>query len=140
MDTFFNTLNPWALLVSATAFWMSGSLWFSLLFGKAWRAEIEKHGVKMQPPSKGKLGAMMLTNYAYNLLAAFMTAIFVHATGSDTISSALGYGFCAGIGFTFCTFGISFMWEGRSLKLVLLDVGHSVIGIIVCFVILSLWK
>lgn len=137
---FFSTLNPWALLVSGAAFWITGSLWFSLFFGKTWRTEVEKNGVKIQPPSKGKLGTMMLTNYAYNLLAAFMSAIFVHATNSDTLASALGYGLCAGIGFTFCTFGISYMWQGRSTKLLLLDVGHSVVGIMVCFVILTMWK
>lgn len=137
---FLSTVNYWAVLVSAVAFWLTGSLWFSALFGNAWSIEVEKHGVVIKEPTKNLLMSKMITNFVYNLITAIAVSYFVYLTGSDSTGKAVCFGLTAGIGFSFTSLGISFLWESRSLKLLLIDAGHTIIGITICFIILSLWK
>jgi len=137
---FLSTLNIWAVLVAGIAFWLTGALWFSVIFGNMWATDLEKHGVIIKEPTSAELRTKLILNLVYNIITALGVAYIVYATGSGTVISALKLGLASGIGFSFCSIGISALWESRSNKLLLIDAGHPILGIIICFIILSLWK
>ncbi len=47
--------NYWAVLVAALAFWVLGSVWFSVLFKKPWQSGMAKLGQKIQKPSSNEM-------------------------------------------------------------------------------------
>ena len=133
-------LNIGAVLVSGAAYWIIGSLWFSVVVGKLWQAEIEKQGIVIKEPTKGQVVAKMLTTLLYNIMVAAGAGMVVAAAHSETLLSGLTLGIVLGICFPFAMLGIAYIWESRSFKLLLADAGYAMIGITVCCIIQSLWK
>lgn len=140
MHHLFSEMNIWAVLVSAAAYFVLGSLWFSILFGNVWSKEVEKHGVKINQPTGKDIGIKMFQTFIGNLIAAVAMAILVHMSRSSTWQSGFHLGFICGIGFAAASIVIAYTWESRSFKLMAIDFGYPVVGITVCGVILSVWK
>ena len=140
MHHFFEQANYWAILVSAAAYFVLGSLWFSLLFGSSWSKEVEKHGVKIDQPTGKEIGAKMIQTFIGNLIAAVAMAIVVYKSGTSGWQNGLHLGLICGFGFAAAAIFIAYTWESRSFKLMAIDFGYAVVGITVCGVILSVWK
>ncbi|TLY27307.1 MAG: DUF1761 domain-containing protein [Ignavibacteria bacterium] len=62
---YYSQLNVWAVVVAAAAYWILGSIWFSLLFGKIWSSELEKHGVKIQTPNGSRMAAKLVQTWGF---------------------------------------------------------------------------
>lgn len=133
-------MNIWPLIVSTLLYFFLGSLWFSLLFGKIWAKEVEKHGVKIKEPTKKQLSRNMLSTLALNFLVVLGVGLIVSALGVNTFLSGLRVGLLLGICFTLAPLGVCNVWEGRSLKLTLLDAGYPMLGIVTSCIIFALWK
>ncbi len=133
-------MNIWALIVSTLLYFFLGSLWFSLLFGKIWAKEVEKHGVKIKEPTKKQLSRNMLSTFALNFLVVLGVGLIVSALGVNTFLSGLRVGLLLGICFTLAPLGVSNVWESRSLKLTLLDAGYPMLGIVTSCIIFALWQ
>lgn len=134
------SINFVAVAAAACAFFIIGSLWFSpLLFSSIWVKELEQHNVVIKQPTQADLVSKMLLTYAANFITAWAMGCLVYLTGSATILSGLILGTIVALGFAVTSVGSVFIWESRSLKLFLIDVGYPVVGIIVSAIILSLW-
>lgn len=141
MKTFYlSEINILAVIASAVGYWLFGSIWFSMLFGKTWVRELEDHGISIQKPSNGGLAKMMITTFILNLLVAGGVAWLVIATGAETLANALCLGFTIWLCFSFATLGINHTWESRSWKLTLIDSGYNLTGILLCSILLTLWR
>lgn len=140
MHKFFTHLNYGALFTSAVVYWILGSIWFSLLMGKTWSAELVKHGIKVKKPNKNEMITKFVATFIFNLIVAFGVSIIVHVMGTHTFMSAIGLGIILGVCFSAATMGMAYLWESRSLTLAFIDIGYPVIGIIACSIIMSLWK
>src|SRR2546422_5221152 len=96
-ELYYSQLNVWAVVVAAAAYWILGSIWFSLLFGKAWSSELEKHGVKIQTPNGSQMAAKLVQTFVLNLAAAFALSYLVFVSESSTdrkstrLNSSHGY-------------------------------------------------
>ncbi|TLY27308.1 MAG: DUF1761 domain-containing protein [Ignavibacteria bacterium] len=44
------------------------------------------------------------------------------------------------MGLSASTIGIAYTWESRSFKLAVIDIGYPLLGIMVCSIILTLWR
>lgn len=139
-DAYFANLNWWAVIVSGAAYWILGAIWFSGIFGKAWGAELEKHGVKIQKPTTGQMNAKLVQTFVLNTLVAFGISLVVFFVSPPDAPVAVKLGLFLGICFAAALTGIAYTWEGKSLKLFLIDAGYPVLGITICTVILSLWR
>ena len=135
-----NHLNWLAVIVSGIAYWLLGALWFSALFGSTWSAEMQKIGIKIQPPQGGRMAAMYITTLLYNVLAALGVGILQVALGVTSMPSALKVGLVLGLLFAAVTQLQTTLWEGRSVKLMLIDALYPVLGILLCSAILVLWR
>jgi hypothetical protein len=132
-------VNWLAIVVSAIAFFLFGSLWYDLLFGKAWLAATNLTPHQMQ--SMGGAGA-------YPLVISLVMAFFL-AYGLARILGWRGEmnpvrGALIGLSMGLLIFG-SMTWmddayEMRGITLGLIDVGYVAIGMAIQGAILGAWR
>lgn len=140
MKEIFGDINYLAVFAAGIAYWLVGMLWFSLIFGKIWSYEVQKHGIKIKKPSTQDMIIKSILTFIFNLLVSFALSIFIMAFGISSWQPALVLGLILGIFFTGTGMAISYVWESRSLKLSLIDIGYPILGIIIASIILALWK
>ena len=140
IDVFFAQANLLAILVSAFAYFLLGSLWYSLLFGDVWSKGLERVGVVIKEPTKRQLLQKLAFSFLANLAACVGMAYLIYWTGSHRLESGLALGFASGICFAAPTIGVSCVWESRPLKLFLVDTSYHVVGLTGAGAILSVWK
>jgi hypothetical protein len=138
--SFLASINYLAVAVSSIVFFLLGSLWFSALFGSIWAQELKRHNVTIQQPTPRNVSIKMILTFAANVLASFAMAKLVILTGSNTLASGLTLGIITTLGFAVTTLASVFIWESRSLKLFLIDIGYPALGIIAAAIILSVWR
>jgi hypothetical protein len=134
------SLNYAAIFVAGAAYWLFGALWFSLIAGKAWSAEMEKHGIKMKDSATGGLAVKYITTFILNILVAFGIAFLVRIIDMNGAMAGMKLGLLTGVAITGSVIGIKYIWENRSLKLFLLDAAYPLIGITICAMILASWR
>ena len=129
----FGSLNFIAILLAAVAKFMVGGLWFSkMLFGQLW---LEECGLKEDELGSPKNA--MIIGFGTCLLVAFSFAVILQLMAID-LRSALAVGVIAAIGITSAQLGLSYAFEGRSLKLFLIYATQCVAEFTVVVLILSL--
>ncbi len=135
---FFSEVNYLAVFTAALAYFILGALWYSVLFGKVWAQGIEEMGIKMSRPDKGGMGIMMLKSFLANLLCAFALAWLIRLDAGYKMSTGIKLGVvCA-----FLTLGSQMMvanWQGTKTKVLVIDAGYQILGIILTSVIISVW-
>jgi hypothetical protein len=133
-------INYLAVAVSAIIFFFLGSLWFSALFRKSWVTELGRHNVIIKEPAKNVLFRNMVLTFIANIVASLGMACLVDMTDSTTLESGVLLGLIAALSFAATAVGGIFIWENRSVKLFLIDVGYPFVGIIALGIILSIWR
>lgn len=126
-------INYLAVLLSALSGFFLGFIWYTFIFSKPWQRLIGmSHGSPKEiGPSMGKL---LVTSFILQFLMALNLSIFI---GSEASASfGLLTGLMIGLGFVSLSFGISYLFEGRPLKLWLINAGYytllfSVSGLII---------
>ena len=137
--SFLSQVNYLAVAATSFIFFFLGSLWFSALFGSIWVKELKNHNVIIKEPTKSALMTKMFLTFGNNVLASLAMAILVNLTGSTTVISGIILGIIVTVGFATTTLASVFIWENRSLKLFLIDIGYPALGIITAAVLLSVW-
>lgn len=130
-------INYWAVLVSALASMVVGTLWYGPLFGKPWMAMtgITKESMKTMGLSPVKAMSLGLVN---SLVMAYVLAHFI---GIVTQLGFSGYmaGFWVWLGFVATAQISGFLWEGKSLKLFSLNTAYSLVTYMVMGAIITWW-
>ena len=130
-------INWFAVVAAAVAAFVVGGIWYSpLLFVKAWRAE-----VGAPPDAKAdfsKMAPQFGGSFALAVVQAGMFAVFLG--GKTTPAEGAAYGLAAGLCWVAAAFGINYLYEGRSLRLWLINSGYNVVVFALYGVVLSLWK
>jgi hypothetical protein len=139
LSSFLSHTNFWSILVATLAYFALGSLWYSVLFGKAWVAEVEKSGVKLKEPGQQSMAPKMIQTLLLNFLSAFCIAYLVYVSGISNWLAGFKLGLLCGVGFAAAGIVTAFTWESRSFKLVAIDSGYPIFGMCICGIILSLW-
>jgi hypothetical protein len=137
---FFAQFNFLAWIVSGIVYSLIGSIWFSGIFGKTWGKEMAKHGIKIKKPSSKEMGTKVFYTFLFNLFIAFGVALFVYGMGAMTVMDGINLGLILGLFFSAGAMGISYLWESRSWKLSLIDIGYPILGIIASSIILTVWQ
>ncbi len=137
---FLSQINYLAEATCTIIFFFLGAIWFSALFAKAWVHELSLHNVTITEPSKNKILSNMFLTFINNYIIVFAIACLVIMTNSTTLQSGLMLGCILAFGFSATAIGGVFLWEGRSVKLFLIDAGYQIIGIITSAIILSVWR
>jgi hypothetical protein len=130
--------NWLAILCAGVAYWVLGFVWYSLLFGKIWRAEQERHrGGNPCPP--GGMAGKLIGTFICNLLAAGAMEYFLYRAQILDINHALRFGIAAGVGVAGAAVTMCCIWEMKSTKLWFIDAGYNIVGCVLVALILVSW-
>jgi len=126
-------INYLAVLAAAASAFLLGGVWYGPLFKNAWCREA---GVDPNKPA-GHPGRVFGGAFVLSLIAAFVFAMFLGTAPS--LELGLGAGFSAGLCWVAGSFGINYLFAGRSLKLFLIDGGYHTLQFTLYGLILALW-
>lgn len=131
-------INIWAVLVAMAAQYVLGGFWYSpLLFGKAWMAAL---GVSEEELRKVNKVAAYGGTLVATFIMAYVLAHFVAYAGANTVLLGLTTGFWTWLGFVGTTLLINGLFQGRSMKLWVIDAGFYLVGLLVMGAVLGAWR
>ena len=126
-------VNWLAVVVAAVSAFVLGGIWYGPLFKKTWCREA---GVDMEAKGRHPAavfgGAPAVWNTCMLVFQALLLAgyLYAHLTtrwlGART-QVAVHVGLLSGVCFVATSFGINYLFAGRSLKLWLIDAGYHVL-------------
>ncbi|MGD8780947.1 MAG: DUF1761 domain-containing protein [Ignavibacteria bacterium] len=131
-------INYIAVLVSALAAFIIGGIWYGPLFGKAWMAAVGKTEEEIKKnfnPAK-TYGLSFLGH----IVVAYVLARLCGYVDADTIGEGLRLAFLLWLGFTAATFFINELFEAKSFKLLIINIGFYLVFVLVASVILVSWR
>lgn len=126
-------INYWAVLAAAVSAFLLGGVWYGPLFQKAWCREA---GVDPNKPN-GHPAKVFGGAFLLSLFAALVFAVFLGSRPS--LIFAVGAGTAIGLCWVASSFGINYLFAGRSLKLFLIDAGYHILQFSLYGLILGLW-
>lgn len=132
-------LNYSAIIVAALASMVIGALWYSpLLFGKAWMKLSGLTKAKLRKMKK-KAGPSYVVGLLASLVMAYVLANFLNFMRVSTLEGAAQVGLWLWLGFVATTMLGMVLWEGRPVKLYVLNAAYQLVSIVVMAVILGAW-
>ncbi|MEZ5463549.1 DUF1761 domain-containing protein [Dokdonella sp.] len=127
--------NIWAVIAAAVSAFVIGGLWYSpALFGKVWQREA---GISDEKLKSANMPMIFGLSLVLSLIAAVVFALFLGPR--PPLALGLGAGFAAGLCWVGASFGINYLFEGKSLKLFLVNAGYHTVQFTVIGLILALW-
>lgn len=111
------------VLIAAVAAFLLGFLWYTALFGKSWQAET---GITDEQAQSG----MAITHgvaFIMMLVIAYMLNIIIgmHEAAEQTLVHGAFHGFSAALFTAVPLMVIHYMYQKKSLKLILIDGGYA---------------
>ena len=126
-------INLWAVLVAAASAFMLGGIWYGPLFKSAWCREA---GVDADA-APGHPARIFGGAFVLSLVAALAFACYLGP--APQLHHALHAGLYVGVAFVATSFGINYLFAGRSLKLWLIDGGYHTLQFVLYGLVLGLW-
>lgn len=124
-------VNYVAVLVAAIVGYVIGMAWYSpSLFGKMWM-----NLANIKPDKKGMTNKM-IAGFVGTLVMSFVLAHFIVFTGVSAIMDVAMLGFLLWLGFLATTMLGMVLWEGKPVKLYILNTVHYLVVLIVMGAIL----
>ena len=133
------TINYLAVLVAAIASMVIGFLWYGPLFGKQWIQFMDFDKKKINEAKKKGMGKIYALAFLTALIMSYVLAHFVDYVEAMTIADGAVLGFWLWIGFFATTQIGSVLWEGKPVKLYLINTLHYLVALAVMAVILAVW-
>jgi hypothetical protein len=129
-------VNLLAVLLCGISSMVLGALWYSpALFARAWQSGV---GLSDERIRSGNMALIYGTTFVLSLLAAYVFALFL---GPDMgLWSSVGAGAAAGIFWVAASFGISYLFERRSLGLWLINGGYHALQFTLFGLVLGLFQ
>lgn len=128
-------INFWAVLLATILAFGLGAFWYSpVAFGKLW---MQESGINPENCSKGHRAAVFGISFILSLIAATVFAIFLGV--KPGFFFAVGMGLSTGIAWVATSFGINYLFSGKSWKLLLIDAGYHTAQFTLYGIVLGLW-
>ena len=130
-------INYLAVLVMVIIQFAGGAAWYGIL-SNPWLSLVGKTREEIpQGKSAMKAYAIALVGTVVGVLGL---AILVQATGADNLAEGLFLGLIAGVGFVATSQAAHYSFEGRPLKLYLINAGYPVVMLAIAGGLLGLWQ
>ena len=134
------SLNYLAIIVGIIFNQALGAAWYSTL-GKPWMAGV---GLTMEDVEAMKGTARQWYPYIVAVVSALVftlgLAVVIQGMGAEGVVDGLILGLLAAIGFIATSYATTYSFEGRSLKLFLINTGYPVISYGIIGVLLAVWQ
>ena len=127
--------NFLAVILAAVASFVVGWAWYSKLgFGKQW---MEETGITEEKAKQTDLKILFGGAFALNFLAALVMALYLKA--NQSLIAAVAFGFAVGSCWVATSFGVNYLFEGKSLRLFFINAGYVVVQFTVMGLVLGLF-
>ena len=132
------TFNYLAILVATISTFALGGLWYSpVLFSKIWMKEMGITEEACKQADKSGLGRTMAAAFVLELIMAFNLAAFIGAKG--TLAFGTFAGAAAGFGWVAMSFGVTYLFEKKSLRLFFINAGYHGVAFTIMGAIIGAW-
>jgi hypothetical protein len=130
--------NPWAILVSAVIQWILGAVWYSpVLFAKPWMAMLK---ITPDPDKRKSMIFGMISSFIGSLILSFVLWHMINWAGATSYAGGAFVGFLNWLGFIAAPNFAQGIYEGRPVKLFLINSGYWLVGILVTGGLLAVWR
>ena len=134
------SLNYLAIIVGVIINQALGAAWYSAL-GKPWMAGV---GLTMEDVEAMKGTPRQWYPYVVAIVSALVftvgLAVVIQGLGAEGVVEGLGLGLLAAIGFIATSYATTYSFEGRSVKIFLINTGYPVISYGIIGVLLAVWQ
>ena len=130
------SFNYLAILAAAVSTFLLGGVWYSpAVFHRVWMREmgLTEEALKAQ----GGIGRIMGVSFVLELVMAFNLAAFIGPKAS--LSFGLFAGAAAGFGWVALAFGVTYLFERRSLRLFFINAGYHGVAFTIMGAIIGAW-
>lgn len=125
-------INYLAILIAAVLSYAIGVLWYSnILFGKTWMklANIKK--------TKGSMAPKIVMGFIADIIKAFVLSIVFWYSAIASITEGMYFAFIIWLGFFGTVTLGSFLWEGKSFKLWIINNGYNLLSLLVMAIVIA---
>lgn len=127
------SVNYLAILVASLSVFFLGGIWYSHnVFGKIWG-----HEAHMNQKKEGHPKRVYAISLLFSLISATAFAYFLGAEASFEKSMELAV--LVGVCWVASSFGINYLFAGRSWKMLLIDAGYHAFQFLIYGIIFGLW-
>ena len=133
------SINYLAVLVTAVISMVIGFLWYGPLFGKVWMQLMKIDKKKMEEAKKKGMAKSYIIMFIGLIIMNYILAHFVSYAQAKTAVEGMQLGFWIWLGFIATVMLSSVLWEGRPVKLYLINVAHYLVALLVSGAILAVW-
>lgn len=131
-----STINWWAVLVAGISSFVLGGVWYSpALFGNAW---MKDNNLTMDEIKKGNMGKIYGITFILSLIMSANLAMFLNDAKTDAAWGTTA-GFLAGL-WVFCAVAMHGLFEHRPGRLIFINGGYSIVGLMLMGAIIGLWR
>jgi hypothetical protein len=117
-------INFLAVALAALSAFFLGYLWYNVLFAKPWQELIGMKSGEGNPQTPN-LGKLLVGSLILEIIMALNLAAFI---GKDADwKFGLAAGLAAGLGWVALALGVNYMFEGKPLKLWLINASYNVV-------------
>ncbi len=134
-----------AVIVATIVSFVIGGIWYSrAVFGKMWMAALGKTDKDMEAMRK-RAPIGFVVGLIANFIAASILGLFLFYAREAGVGAArdvaggLLVGFLVWLGFLATTAGAGAIFEGRSMRLVGINLGYQLVSYVVMGLILGIW-
>ncbi len=142
MENIIVPVNYLAIFIAAVGSMVIGYLWYGPLFGKMWMKEMGISKEKMTKAMKKNMatyGLMFVGSLVMALVLARATVFASAYLRVNGLSAGLMSGFWNWLGFVAPVTLGSLLWEGKSIKLWILNNGYYLVTLLVMGAIIAVW-
>ena len=130
------SFNYLAILAATVSTFVLGGLWYSpVLFGASWMREMGFTDPSLK--AKGNVGLIMGVSFVLELIMAFNLAAFIGPKA--TLAYGTFAGAAAGFGWVALSFGVTYLFERKSLRLFFINAGYHGVAFTLMGAILGAW-
>ncbi|MFI5357529.1 MAG: DUF1761 domain-containing protein [Opitutales bacterium] len=134
------SVNYVTVIVVTVVGFLFGWLWHSpVLFGKAWMAEMKITEDKMKEMAQKSMAPFFIKSLIYTLISTYGLAVLLGAHGSHGWLAGLKLGAFVGLVLIGARLLNAAVWEQRSCKLSVINLGHEACLFALQGAILAAW-
>lgn len=134
------TINYLAVLAAAVVSMVVGALWYGPLFGKLWISMMGFTEEKMKEAKAKGMGKSYAVAFVGSLVMAFVLAHFAAVWNAEGVAGAWQLAFWSWLGFIAPIMLGQVLWEGKPVKLYILNVAHYLVALFLMAIMLVMWR
>jgi len=131
-----STINWLAVIAASLTGFVIGGIWYGPLFGKAWMKET---GTTEEDIKESNMAKTYGITWVLTLIIAVNLGFFFNDPSIAAAEGAL-YGFFTGFGFIAMGIAVNALFEGKSIKYILINGGYWTVMVTLMGLIIGAWK